>query len=150
MKITEYRELLKGEKPKQKRTQHEENLQITYFRIVRFDLSLSPVLDYIRSNGEGAYKLRATAGKQKASGMARGRPDIHIPAARHGYHAGWIELKYGKNTLTADQEKYIAYLRSENNRVEVAYSLDEALDFTDWYLGIKLQRGEPVGLRTKR
>lgn len=40
----------------------------------------------------------------------------------------YIECKVGKNKLSPEQEKRIAYLRGAGNKVVVAYSLEECID----------------------
>lgn len=43
-------------------------------------------------------------------------------------HCLFIEFKVGKNQLSAEQEKRIAYLRRSGNKVVVARSLEEAIE----------------------
>lgn len=65
-------------------------------------------------------------------------PDICLPVSRHGYHALYIEMKFGKNKPTAAQRKMIDTLQAEGNKAVVSYSAAEAREVIREYL----QRGE--------
>lgn len=69
-----------------------------------------------------------------AAGLRRGVPDLCIPQARGGYHALYIEMKYGKNKLTEDQKYWLRLLKAEGNATYVAYSFEEAKEAIKKYL----------------
>jgi hypothetical protein len=60
--------------------------------------------------------------RNKAKGVRRGVPDIHIcwPAG-----VAWIELKAGKNDTSAAQDKMHVALQMSGARVAVCWSVDE-------------------------
>lgn len=73
--------------------------------------------------------------KMMAEGQKTGMLDTCLPVARQGYHALYIEMKDGKyKYLSKDQKDRKAGLEAEGNRVEVAYSGDEAIDILVDYL----------------
>ena len=84
------------------------------------------------SNAAGAHlagnaKQRAIqSAKLKASGTSNGFPDLFILASSADGRGGLgVELKVKKNTLTAEQEKWQADLRTHGFGCEVARSLEE-------------------------
>ena len=50
---------------------------------------------------------RSNGGILKAAGLKSGVPDICLPVANNGFHGLYIELKFGKNKATKDQEEYM-------------------------------------------
>jgi hypothetical protein len=82
---------------------------------------------------------------------SRGVPYVHSRTDRRtttakgdpDYYIFWcskvlgIEIKVGRNKLSGEQEKRIAYLRRSGNKVVVAYSLEECIDACHNILCIK-------------
>ncbi len=60
--------------------------------------------------------------KLKAEGALAGVPDLFIPELRL-----YIEMKYGKGTLSDNQKKIIPRLEKAGYKVAVCYSGDEAI-----------------------
>jgi hypothetical protein len=89
----------------------------------------------------------------KALGYRNGTPDIHIYAARHGYHALFLEMKckrleYIENgkkevrypgTVTDEQKEFHKKLTEEGYFVEVAYGSQQATGIIDRYLDAKTE-----------
>lgn len=74
----------------------------------------------------------------KEMGMQKGFPDIHIPQAKSGYYAMYIELKRDRlSHPTKEQLKWIAYLNKNGYYAVVAYGADEAIKEIKKYMGIK-------------
>lgn len=66
--------------------------------------------------------------KLKEMGLQKGFPDIHIPQARGGYHAMYIELKRdSRSHPTKEQLEWVAYLNKNGYYAVVAYGADEAI-----------------------
>jgi hypothetical protein len=82
----------------------------------------------------GGRRSRAVAGKLKAEGVKPGVLDLHLPAARRGYHGLWIEMKYGRNDLTDLQRDFAADLQNEGHRVVTCWTRDQACEVLEWYL----------------
>ncbi|MBP3701710.1 MAG: VRR-NUC domain-containing protein [Lachnospiraceae bacterium] len=65
----------------------------------------------------------------KAMGLRSGVPDVVLPwPGVDNTHGLYIELKYGDNTPTIAQRKYMELLRAAGYRAAVAYSAEEAKD----------------------
>lgn len=81
-----------------------------------------------KRNAKEAYYM-------KLSGVTAGVPDLCVRKARRGYHALFIEMKYGNNKLTAEQKQTIAELNEDGYLARVCYSAEEAIKLIDWYFG---------------
>jgi len=62
---------------------------------------------------------------QPVSGLPKGFSDILF--IRHGGKPAFIELKYGKNKPTPEQEKFLQRMRDLGALAGVARSVDEAM-----------------------
>ena len=82
-----------------------------------------------RSPRQGAW--------MKAEGMRAGVWDIFLPAVRTGYAGLFVEMKSGKNKLTAEQEKFM-YLLLDKYAFRICYSWKEAACAITDYLEEKL------------
>ena len=63
----------------------------------------------------------------------RWRPNIE-PVPRGGFVGLWIEMKYGRNKTTPEQDERIAALRKYHHRVEVCYDWPAARQIIIEYL----------------
>lgn len=72
-----------------------------------------------RTPWSGAKLVRA--------GLRKGVPDLFIPKACGAYHGLFIEMKYGRNTLTDDQTLWLGLLSRQGYATKVAYSADIAI-----------------------
>lgn len=70
------------------------------------------------------------------AGLRKGVPDLTIPRARGKYHGLYIEMKYGRNKLTAEQEHWLADLSRNGYAVKVAYSAEEAIQAIKKYMSL--------------
>ncbi|MEW6212845.1 MAG: VRR-NUC domain-containing protein [Acidobacteriota bacterium] len=95
-----------------------------------------PILEFMFAiPNAGAGAQRGQAGKLRAEGVKSGVPDIFIPCAKGGFYGLFIEMKVGRNKPSAQQKKWIAYLRGFGYRVEVCYGVEEAKRVILDYLG---------------
>ena len=69
-----------------------------------------------------------------AEGLTAGVPDLCIATPRGNYGALYIEMKYGKNTLTDDQKRVIPLVSKSGNKCVVCYSAKEAIAEIEKYL----------------
>lgn len=76
-----------------------------------------PGIDLLEASLNGVKLTKAQAGKAKAAGMLKGALDLNLPVARGIYHGLRIELKYGKNKMTDEQEWHAQRLREEGWKV---------------------------------
>ena len=80
---------------------------------------------------QGVARLR----NLQTEGAKRGVPDIHLPAARSGYHSLYIELQRKKGSKIApEQYEWLAVLDGLGHRTAVAYGWDEAREIIIAYL----------------
>lgn len=68
-----------------------------------------------------------TGKKYNDEGRSKGFPDLEIPICRGDFCGLIIEMKYGKNKLTADQKGWIEFLSSQKRKTCVCYSAAEAI-----------------------
>lgn len=64
----------------------------------------------------------------KAAGLKKGVPDVCLPVPSGGFHALYIELKFGRNKTSEEQDAYMELLRQQGNETAVCYSAQEAKD----------------------
>jgi hypothetical protein len=55
-------------------------------------------------------------------------------APKGGFHGMFIEMKYGKNKLSAEQSAWLSRLRQQGYYCIVAYSFEEAQKSIEAYL----------------
>ena len=72
----------------------------------------------------------------KAEGMKPGVVDLCLPAARHGYHGLYIEMKKQGGKVSEGQAEFLAYLETENYHGAVCVGAIEAVELLKWYLDI--------------
>ncbi len=73
----------------------------------------------------------------KAEGMKAGVPDLCIAHPSGPYPSMYLEMKSAKGVLSPSQKKYLSLLRGKGFYCVVAYSLNEAIELTEGYLGIR-------------
>lgn len=94
-------------------------------------------IPFVHIPNEGLRSKRMGA-MLKEMGLQKGFPDIHIPQARGGYHAMYIELKRDKLAHpTREQLEWVAYLNKNGYYAVVAYGADAAISEIKKYMGIK-------------
>lgn len=71
---------------------------------------------------------RSNGGILKAAGLKKGVPDVCLPVPSGGFHSLYIELKYGRNKTTEEQDAYMELLRQQGNETAVCYSAQDAKD----------------------
>ena len=70
----------------------------------------------------------------KAAGLKSGVPDICLPVPRQGFHALYIEMKFGKNKPTKAQAEFMELLKAAGAKAAVCYSAEEAREVIRHYL----------------
>lgn len=94
-------------------------MQVALFTWAKMASGACPALGLLFAVPNGGKRDYVTAARMKAEGVKSGVPDIFLPVARGGYHGLWIELKAGKNTLSAEQQAWRNALTAHGYRVEV-------------------------------
>jgi hypothetical protein len=102
-----------------KETEHD--IQVACIRWFR--LQWPEYLIYAIPNG--GQRNAIVAAKLKAEGVLPGIPDLHVPVAKQGYHALFIEMKSGKNKPVQKQISIMEKLENGGYKCEVCHSFDE-------------------------
>ena len=53
-------------------------------------------------------------------------PDVCLPVASHNFHGLYLEMKYGRNKATPEQEAFMAGLRQQGYKTAVCHGAEEA------------------------
>lgn len=113
---------------------YESNEQIGLFQWAAYQEHKYPELEFMYHVPNGGYRTKTTAARLKREGVRAGVPDICLPAPKGIYHGLYIEMKVENNKTSAEQKRWIAYLRSRNYYVAVCYGLEEACNVIIKYL----------------
>jgi hypothetical protein len=93
-----------------------------------------PMLNMLHCSLNGVKLSKTQAGIAKAQGMLSGVPDLFLPVPKNGYHGLFIEMKYGSNKVTENQEKFLQNAANVGYAVSVCYSAQEAIKrIEDYY-----------------
>jgi len=106
--------------------------QSELFRLTRS----RPELRWMFAIPNGGLRSKATAANLRRSGVKAGVWDIYLPRPSKGYHGLFLEMKWGKNTLTPAQKEFGDYATQQGYCCKVAYSAEEAIEIIDEYLGL--------------
>ena len=121
--------------------QHEEAEQAALFEWAAYKTCQWPELAFLFHIPNGGLRNKATAARLKAAGVKPGVPDLFLPATRGHYAGLFIEMKYGSNKPTPDQQRYLDMLQREGYAVAVCYGCEEAIETIAAYLRC-LKKGE--------
>jgi len=120
------------------RKSEEHDNQSAFFQILALKEKEYPMLKFVFAMQSGAFLSFKTSKKEKRAGMKKGVPDVCIPIQSRGFGGAWIENKSEKGRLRPEQKEFIEHLEKNNYCVKVCYSFDDAIEFIEWYLEIKL------------
>ena len=115
----------------------EDNEQAMLFQWAEIAMLTYPELRLMYHVPNEGKRSVSTGSRLKRLGLKAGVPDIALPVARGGYHGLYIEMKYGRNTLTENQRIWLDMLRKAGHMTAVCYSFIEAKDVILSYLGMK-------------
>lgn len=93
---------------------------------------------------EGAAQVAV----DKAMGVKKGVPDLHLPVARGGYHSLYIEMKNETGRANDAQNWWLERLSMEGNYTVVCHGWQSAVDILTWYLGLGEYRCAAEGKRS--
>jgi hypothetical protein len=113
-----------------RRCQHEAQEQEAFFNWAAY----YPQLDYMYAVPNGGSRNKLEAVNLKRQGVKSGVPDICLPLPKGKWHGLYIEMKYGKNTASENQKKYIDYLNSVGYKAVVCYGYEAAKRVVTAYL----------------
>ena len=115
-------------KPRTKRNAQPEAIeQAKVIAWARANENNYPYLWMLHSSLNGVKMTKAQAGRAIAQGMLSGVPDLFLPVPKNGYHGLFIEMKYGSNKVTEDQEKFLQNAANVGYAISVCYSANEAI-----------------------
>lgn len=134
--------------PRRKPVQHEFKEQKALFDLARLHRRQYPILRKLFAvpNGEmrpqqvkvdryGRLRKHSPVGKKlKESGVKPGVLDVFFLVARRGYLGLIIEMKYGDNDLSEDQQDWKGWFEEEGYLVVVCWSTEEAWEKLIWYI----------------
>lgn len=109
--------------------------QVALFQWAQLNEARYPELRLLFAVPNGGLRDVRVARKLKREGVKRGVPDIWLPVARRGCHGFVGELKFGRNTLTDEQEDWFFRLQVNGWRCVVAYDWEEMAAALEDYLG---------------
>lgn len=81
---------------------------------------------------EGAAQVAV----DKAMGVKKGVPDLHLPVARGGYHSLYIEMKNETGRANDAQNWWLERLKLEGNYTVICHGWQSAVNILTWYLGL--------------
>lgn len=119
-------------------SEHDE--QVALFQILSLYDNQYPLLKWVFAIPNGGKRHPAVAVKMKAEGLRAGVWDIFVPVPIDDKCGLWIEMKYGKNGLTENQEAFREGV-GEAYAWAVCYSAEEAAQVIGEYLGIEELQG---------
>ena len=122
-------------KPRTKRTAQPEAIeQAKVIAWARANERNYPYLQLLHCSLNGVKMTKAQAGRAIAQGMLSGVPDLFLQVPKNGYHGLFIEMKYGSNKVTENQEKFLQNAANVGYAVSVCYSANEAIKrIEDYY-----------------
>jgi hypothetical protein len=118
------------------RKREEESHQKAFFQWLSLNHPTAYALTWHCPNGGKRNAIEGA--KFKEMGVKPGVPDVFMAVPIHPYHGLFIEFKAGKNKLTPYQETMMSSLSKEKYRVELCYSVDDAIEVVKAYLAWRL------------
>lgn len=121
----------------------EDAIQAAYFEFCLHpdNLLLMPELDCIYAVPNAAKRSKLNGWIMKLTGTREGVPDVHIPVSRKPFFSFYIEFKTWKafnsknHGCSPAQLAWHEKLRKQGHRVEIYWSVSEAIRLTKEYLG---------------
>jgi hypothetical protein len=123
--------------------QHEEAEQAALFEWAAYKAGQWPELAFMFHIPNGGLRNKATAARLKATGVKAGVPDIFLPVTRGQYAGLFVEMKYGKNKPSPEQQRYMDMLEREGYAVAVCYGCEQAIETITAYLRGTRKRSTP-------
>jgi hypothetical protein len=109
--------------------------QVGLFQVLSMFEDKYPALKWIHAIPNGGHRHVAVAKRMKAEGVKAGVWDIFVPVAADDKAGLYIEMKYGKNKLTDNQEAFRDAI-GDAYEWAVCYSMFDACHAIGEYLDI--------------
>lgn len=97
-------------------------------------LMVFPELRWAHAIPNGGLREKRVAASMRAEGVTAGVWDILLPVKRGSYSGLYIEMKYGRNGLTEQQEAFGAFVSAQGFATIVCRSAVEAVRAAMAYL----------------
>lgn len=114
--------------------QHEANEQIKLFRWANFATAKYPCLALLHHIPNGGSRNQLEARNLKLQGVKSGVPDICLPVPCGKHHGLYIEMKYGKNKPTDNQNRWLTSLHQNGYCTAICYGWEDAKKVIENYL----------------
>lgn len=114
--------------------QKEETEQVTLFAWADYAKYIYPELEMMYHVPNEGKRSPRTGARLKQMGLKSGVPDVVLPVAHGGYFGLYIEMKYGRNTTTANQKEWLKKLKDAGHLTMICYSFEEAKEQIENYL----------------
>ncbi|CEN23149.1 VRR-NUC domain-containing protein [Paraclostridium sordellii] len=95
-----------------------------------------PELGMIFHVPNGGSRNRLEAINLKKQGVKAGVPDLFLPKSNGKYHGLFIEMKFGKNGTTENQDKWLKNLNGQGYKAVVCNGFEEAKETITKYMSI--------------
>lgn len=112
----------------------EDTEQIGVIEWANWNCNRYPELELLFHVPNGGKRNTAEAARFKAMGVKSGVPDLCLPVPKGGYAGLYIEMKYGKNKTTENQDKWLEALKKQGYKTTICYSGAEATEQLEEYL----------------
>ena len=93
---------------------------------------------FVSASQNGVPHKPQTVAKAIVMGQSKGEPDLFIAKPNKKYHGLYLELKYGKNKTSKEQDIIILKLQELGYYVGIAYNFEDSKLIIDNYLANKL------------
>ncbi|HAU6297898.1 TPA: VRR-NUC domain-containing protein [Citrobacter freundii] len=93
-----------------------------------FERTRPEIYKRLHSTPNGGLRADSTAARMKAEGQKKGYPDLSYDKPRGIYCGLRLELKYGKNSVSAEQKEWLNQLADDGYYCVVCYGEQEAID----------------------
>lgn len=115
----------------------EHSEQVALFEALQIHSKKEPMLQWAFAIPNGFYSTPAQKHKMRNEGLKPGVWDIFLPVARKGYHGLFIEMKFGKNTLSDQQKEFHKFIENQNYLGCIAYHWEQAYRYILEYIDAK-------------
>lgn len=104
--------------------EHDE--QAALFTWAGYQTAVYPELKLLYAIPNGGHRHKAVAAKLAAEGVRRGVPDVCLPVPRGEFHGLYLEMKYGRNRTTPEQNTWLEALAGQGYKTAVCHSFEAA------------------------
>lgn len=88
--------------------------------------AMCPGIENMFAIPNGGERNLKVASNLKAEGVRAGVADVFLPVALFGWHGLWIEMKWGTNKPTPEQNDFLSRMENLEYRTAVCYSFERA------------------------